>query len=362
MRNKNIAFLIWNLDNGGGTERVSLMLGDYLCNQGYNVTFFSYMSTGHPFFEVNPKIRVVGFEDRSLFMRVLRRIIPNKDKRLHYLIMFFNINVIIDVDMGQAIHSSIAIRGTKCKQITWDHFNHNENSHFSYRQEGFIACKETASKLVVLTKEDEKAYKEQESLSAGFIEQVYNPLTIEIGRFIEHTSKTVIAVGRLEKQKGFDVLLKIWEKVESKHTDWNLEIYGIGQEEFNLKSIIETEKLKNVHLMGRTNCIIEKMRNASIFVLTSRYEGFGLVITEAMTMSLPVVSFNCPMGPSEIVEDEGNGYLVENGDIENFAQKLSLLMEDEDKRRIFGERSYELSQKFKKENIFPKWIEIIESL
>lgn len=363
MKNKNIAFLISNIDNGGGTERVSLLLGDYLCEHGYNITFISYYAKGKAFFNHSNRIRVIGFESDNLYMRLLKRLYPNNNERLHFLLKLLPIDVIVDVDMGQAMYSSVAIQGTKCKHITWDHFNYYENAKSESRTKGFNCCKRSSDKFVVLTKKDRETYIKNEGLDNSFIEQIYNPLTIEEGLSAEkERRKTVIAAGRLEKQKGFDLLLQVWSKIEHNHPEWNLEIYGQGSEEDGLRTLIEKLGIKNVRLCGRTNDIKSKFAKSSIFALSSRFEGFGLVIVEAEAMGLPVVSFDCPMGPSEIVDDDKNGFLIHPGDVNMFTEKLSLLMDDEDLRKRFGSESLNVAKRFRKEVIFPKWIELIENL
>ena len=100
MKNKNIAFLISNIDNAGGTERVSLLLGNYLYKSGYEVSFFSYYAKGHPFFYHDKKIRVIGFESQCWYMRLLSKLYPDKNDRLRFLLRLLRVNVIIDVDIG----------------------------------------------------------------------------------------------------------------------------------------------------------------------------------------------------------------------------------------------------------------------
>lgn len=363
MKNKNIAFLIANIDNGGGTERVSLLLADYLCEKGYNVTFFSYYAKGAPFFKHNPKVRIIGFNRNNWLMRIARHFYPTNDRLLHFLIKILHIDVIIDVDMGQAIYSSVAIQNTKCKQITWDHFNYFENAKKKSREKGFECCKKTSSRFVVLTNKDRETYIANEGVDDEFIKQIYNPLTIEVGKRPNIKRKnSVVAVGRLEEQKGFDLLLNIWSKIEHLHTEWELNIYGTGTEYDTLKQIIKSLGLKNAQVKGRTNDIKNVFAESSIFALSSRFEGFGLVLVEAEAMGLPIVSFDCPMGPSEIVEDGRNGFLITPEDIDSFAERLSELMTDEELRERMGKESLEVSKKFNIDNIFPQWIELIESI
>lgn len=363
MKNKNIAFLISNIDNAGGTERVSLLLGNYLCKSGYEVSFFSYYAKGHPFFYHDKKIRVIGFESQCWYMRLLSKLYPDKNDRLRFLLRLLRVNVIIDVDMGQSMYSSVAIQGTKCKKITWDHFNYNENRRNESRMKGFECCKQFSSKLVVLTKADMDTYIRNEDLKNGFITQIYNPLTIEEEPFTDRSNnKKVVAIGRLEKQKGFDILLKIWKLVERNYPEWMLEIYGDGSERNNLLALIEDLQLRNVRVRGRTRDVKNVLRDSGIFVLTSRFEGFGLVLVEAEAMGLPIVSFDCPFGPSEIIKDGKNGFLIEPNDMDLFSHKLALLMDDKSLRMNFGKASYLASKRFTIDNIIPKWIELINSI
>lgn len=180
--------------------------------------------------------------------------------------------------------------------------------------------------------------------------------------FFFNREKKIIAAGRLDKIKGFDLLLKIWAKLESNYPEWILEIYGSGEEEKALEKIKSELKLQNVYLKGRSENICKCMKVSSIYAMTSSQEGFPLVLLEAETMGLPIVSFNCPHGPSEIVSHNKNGFLIEPNNLDDFADKLSLLIEDEQLREQFGKASFELSKRFNKEKIFTQWTELLNSL
>src|SRR5690606_22145934 len=147
-----------------------------------------------------------------------------------------------------------------------------------------------------------------------------NPLSFIPEDSSVQKNKTVIAVGKHSFQKGYDLLMEAWKIVVTKHPEWKLEIYGTQHDNFSIKPlIVEYELESSVELYDPTKEIASKFQKASIPVLSSRYEGFGMVITEAMACGLPSVSFDCPHGPSDIITNRYNGLLVEKGNTTNLA-------------------------------------------
>lgn len=169
-------------------------------------------------------------------------------------------------------------------------------------------------------------------------------------------NKKVIAVGRLTHQKGFDILIKIWKIVNFKHPNWELDIYGSGELENILNEQICKEGLQNnITIHPPTTKIYQEMQNSSVFVLPSRYEGFGLVLIEAMTNGLPCISFDCPYGPSDIITDGEDGFLIHNGDIQAMADKICYLIENEEVRKEMGRKAHQSAMRYAPENIMPMW-------
>ena len=137
-----------------------------------------------------------------------------------------------------------------------------------------------------------------------------------------------MAAGRYAPQKGFDKLINAWSIVVQNHPDWKLYIYGDGELRDELQQLINRLQLQNsCFLEHTTSDIAAKYAESSIFVLSSVYEGFGMVITEAMSCGLPVVSFACPCGPKDIIQNDINGLLVEPDNIDQLAEKISILIE-----------------------------------
>lgn len=359
---KHIGFIIGNLDGNGGTERVSTMLANRFAEHGYQVSFISPRSRGNVFFHLHKDIHTycLGKVYNLLqYFRLWHRFYLI----IRFIIKWRKIDVLIDVDMGTAMFSSPAIKGTQCKEITWDHFNYTVNATDKARQKGLKAALQTSSRMVLLTKADREMYiRNFSNTPASFFEQIYNPLTFDINMATPHSEKRVIAVGRLTPQKGFDYLLNIWQKIEEKHKDWILEIVGGGEEEMSLKTMVKDKSLTHVVFTPPTNDIRSKLTASSIYVLPSRYEGFPMVLLEATAMSLPIVAFDCPTGPSEIVVNDRNGFLVPTFDETLFANKLDALISDPKLRYNMGLESFKISRQFTFDNIFEQWERIISEI
>ena len=213
--------------------------------------------------------------------------------------------------------------------------------------------------IVVLTEQDKNENWENNKKIIAIPNPIkslpYKTSTIE--------NKKVIAAGRLTHQKNFASLIRSWNSVVKNHPDWSLEIYGDGAEYNNLLTLISNLKLeKHVFLKGHSYNILEEMANASIFTLTSTFEGFGLVIVEAMSCGLPVISYNCPCGPKDIISDGTDGFLVPLNDEQCLAEKINLLIENEALRKQMSEAALIKSQKFTAKEVISIWMNLFNTL
>lgn len=212
--------------------------------------------------------------------------------------------------------------------------------------------------IVTLTTADAKEW-----VKAKRVEVVPNFTVLPVIKLSSCENKRVIAVGRLVWQKGFDRLIESWFLVHKKHPDWHLDIFGSGTMEQKLNSMIHSYGLGNVvTIHPYTQSINKEYSNSSIIALSSRYEGFGLVLLEAMQSGLPCVTFDCPYGPSDVVSDNKNGFVVKNGDISAFADKLCILMENADLRQSFSQASVMRSKLFNRDVVMQQWKVLIEEL
>ena len=193
-----------------------------------------------------------------------------------------------------------------------------------------------ASMLVCLTNEDMKSWKK---LHIDNVYVIPNMITIQPPVTIDYSIKRVIAVGRYSDQKGFDMLIKAWGKLSPKYHDWHLYIFG-NEDRVPYEEMAKTEKCQDTcHCMPVTEDIATEYGKSSIFVMSSRYEGMPLALIEAMSSGLACVSFNCPNGPSDIINDGTDGFLAKNGDINDLTTKIEYLICNESLRSQIGIRA-----------------------
>lgn len=357
---KNICFLVGNLNNAGGIERVTSVVANALATKGYNVFILNLIDGKNPFFELNPNIKIDCIFSKPVSFKT------------HYLttifeirsfIVKYKINTLIVADSISCIFTVAALIGIKkVKHICWEHFNYDYNLGLKLRDLGRKLAAKYCDIIVTLTNEDKLLWEKSLTSLEAKIVTIANPTPFEnIVNTPSLKHKTVLAVGRLTYQKGFDLLLEAWAKVYIRNPEWMLIIVGNGEDKHNLKTKLNKLNLiDSVKFIETTNKILDYYKNSSIFCLSSRFEGFGMVLLEAMSVGLPIVSFNCKCGPSDLIEHNGNGYLVDNGDISQLAEALDTMInaspEDYDK---FIKKSYELSLKYYVDSLIKQWIEII---
>lgn len=190
-----------------------------------------------------------------------------------------------------------------------------------------------------------------------------NPQTLGGGSLSPLSAKRFVAAGRLQYQKNYESMIRIFALVHGRCPEWRLDIYGDGPDRESLQLLITSLGLEGAAtLRGNTGNMAEVLSEASCFLLTSRWEGMPLVVIEAMTFGLPVVSYDCPSGPKDLIEEGVNGFLIPCGDEEAFASKVVALAEDERLRRRLGEASARRAELYAPEKIMARWQEFFENL
>lgn len=212
--------------------------------------------------------------------------------------------------------------------------------------------------IVSPTSMDYEIYKSQKC-NAFYIP---NPLSFFDERFSDLEQKTVINIGRLTSDKRQDLLLDIWQKVSANHSDWKLQLVGKGELKEQLIQMIQEYNLQNsVEIINPIKNVKDLFLNSSIFAFTSKYEGFGMVLAEAMAYGVPCICFDIQSGPRDIIENNVDGFLIEDNNIENYKTKLELMITNNEKRKEMGKSAKQNIQKFLDTKIEEKWNQLLEN-
>lgn len=199
------------------------------------------------------------------------------------------------------------------------------------------------------------------SLKEGVV--IPNPLYCQNHKTSDLTSKTVIAVARQSYEKGLDRLLYIWKLIAEKHTDWKLEIYGSQNQNLGLEGLAKEYNItSSVRFFEPIKNIEEKYLNSSAYVMTSRSEGFPMVLLEAMSFGLPIIAYDCPIGPRSIIANGKNGFLIPEDDAIAFAEKLSLLITNYELRKVMGTEGKAMVNEYNADDIMLKWKSLFTSV
>lgn len=361
MDKKNkICFFSGNIERSGGTERVTTLIANELKSRGYDIVILSYEDGKKSYFNLNKDITLYTLINNSNSNRIKKQFYPSY--LLYKFIKKQKIDLIIDVDILLSIYTIPLKVFTNIKIISWEHFNLRSNNGVKKRDLARLLASKFSDKIIVLNKKDKQAYKNK-FRNISNINYIYNPSSFRIvNDSFEKKQKKVLAVGRLTKQKGFDLLLKAWSQVELENKEWDLQIVGSGEEHKELENIIEKMHLKNVEIILFSDSIDDYYREASLYVMSSRYEGFPMVLLEAQAFALPIISFDCETGPNEIIRDGIDGVLIENGNVEIMAESINELINDPFKLKEYSINARENSKGFTVKKIVDKWEKMIRSI
>jgi len=356
-----IAYFIHALRNAGGTERVLTVKANALAEvPGYEIHVITARQRGvAPVFPLSPKVRLhnLGTNENSIRFK----------RRLNNLLR--SIKPDITVSLSARTVKRLPSLSDGSKKVGEFHFTHDKYQ-FKYGYGLFGMCyadwrthslESAAKKLdafVVLTRADAERWSEV----TRRVHQIYNPLTFNPLKVPPLSKdKRAVAVGRLSEEKNFQDAIYAWKIVSRKYPDWTLDIFGEGPLRQNLEGLIAKNGLQGkVRLMGFSANIREEMSRSRFLVMTSRHEGFPMVLLEAMASGIPPVSYNCPTGPREIIDDGRNGFLVGNGNVSELAERIIEMIEG--KSTLLAKAALETADMFTMGRIIPQWIELFESL
>ena len=373
-----VVYYLPSLYIAGGLERVITRKANYLADQlGYEVTILTSEQQGRKtYYPLSPNVRhhdlgvVIDIpKQRSLFLKILTY--PVKYFQFKKRFSAFLIDTKPDITISTLRRECNFIHTISDGSIKIGELHITRNSYsilsnkiikfskpiHNYLNRRFVNKLKCFDKIILLTKEEQELWPE---LNNTIVIHNYQEMECKVPATLKHNR--VIAVGRYTYQKGFDLLVEAWKLVADKHPDWSLHVYGEGNRAELEKRVNELDLNKSFMVNGRTDSIIEKYLESSIFVLSSRYEGFGMVLTEAMSCGVPPVSFACPSGPRDIITHGVDGLLVENGNIHQLAENICILIENEDLRKVMGGNARESVKRFRKEEIMAEWKQLFEEL
>lgn len=351
---KKICFFSANFSNGGGTERVTSIIANELVKLGYDITIISCIGGEKSYFNLDLRIKL----DRLYTNCSGLKFNLTAAYKLRKKIKEYDFDYIIDIDTIHSFFSIPATIGLRAKVISWEHFNFYSDLGIKRRKLGRILAAKYADRIITLTNEDREAFLENLKVKAK-VDYIYNPTPYLNEKRNECNSKIAISIGRLTAQKGFDKLLDIWKQIEKGDNEWLLYIIGSGEDKEKLLKQKESLNLKRVIFVENTKNIKEYYKKASIYLMTSRFEGLPMTLIEAQSFGLPIISYDIKTGPKDVISDNQDGYLIENDNQEKFVTKFLELANDRDKIEKFSKETYINSDRFKLDEIIKKWEEIL---
>jgi glycosyltransferase involved in cell wall biosynthesis len=355
MKDKIVCFFVGDISKNGGTERVSTLIANGLNEKGFKVIILSYQNGSHSYYHLNDRIELFSLNMENVSGFFSRKLEPYR--RLWKFISEMNIDIIVDVDVILSLYTTPIKKLMGVKVISWEHFNFYEKKVKTRVLARYLAIALSDS-IVTLNSSDMDYYK---NASPRFFKEkiryIYNPKNKVQEKISNEKEKIVLAVGRLTHQKNFQEMLNIWSLTDT--DDWKLIIVGSGEDESNLKEIIYEYNLSNVELISFTKNIDDFYSRASILVMTSRYEGLPMVLIEAQSFGLPLISYDCQTGPSDIINNDQNGFLIEYGNQKEFSNKLKTLIKSNTIRNKFSVQATHDSERFDLNKIICEWESLI---
>lgn len=379
----HIAYCIPSLHLAAGMERILTAKATYLVREyGYKVSFITYCMKGRkPAFELDNSICIydldIDYEAANAFNPIKKMWVKSGLKELHKLRMSqllkkINPDIVVSTFMDEVSFLPSINDGSK-KVLEFHFCNGFKKKVAKMNNYPWWAVLSNYwntwadehvrmprfDRFVCLTQEDVDSWGGDSSKKLC----IYNMLPWKAEQKASLENKTVIAIGRLEPQKGFDRLISIWSAIADKHPDWKLNIFGDGPDKWKLSEQIDFLELNNsIFLKGSCKKMSEEYLSSSIMVMTSRFEGLPMCMLEAKMYGLPVVSYDFPCGPKDLIHHGIDGFVARDEDESIFVSYLDVLMNDPELRSRMGTAQIEDSKRFSPEIIMPQWKRLFEDV
>lgn len=346
-----IFILINDITRHAGMERAVCNLANILV-LNYDTTILSRdTNMGKPYFPLNEKVKIVHLGTDIYHSSFLRKFFVYHRMLKSLKTIAINNRGAVFISTISTVNGMITVLNRYVKTVGCEHFNY-ESACFRQRVLRRITYPRLNA-VVLLTHADSKHY--------SFIKKerlfvISNSISFESKDISSCNEKRIIAVGRLEQQKGFDYLLEAAVIMKNKIPEWHLDIFGDGKQKNELLQKIRELNLNDfVCINEPTPNIKDELLKSSLYVMSSRYEGLPMVLIESQYLGLPAVSFDCPTGPSEIIVQNETGYLVKLYDVNELANKVIDLALNEEKRKQFGVNARNYSNRFSTNSVAEKW-------
>lgn len=357
---KKVCFLISALDHSGGTERVTTLIVNSLVARGFDVSIMSSIGGLSPFFKLDDRVKVFSLYPENIS---LKKHAFGLIKRIREVLIQESIQTLVVVDSINCVFTTIACMGLKINHICWEHFNLSVNVGSKFRSLGRWMAVKWCNQIITLTARDRENWENKYQIKNKVI-TIFNPSTCQKQQHIPSLdSKSILCVGRLTQQKGFDLLISAWSKIVSEFQDWKIIIVGSGEDELVLKKMVVDAQLGNsIVFAGQQQNVAPFYSSASFFCMSSRFEGLPMVLLEAQSYSLPIVAFDCDTGPSEIVQHDVTGFLVNKLDIDDMAISLKkMICIDQNSYIKMSRNALQNTTNFNLSNIVLLWERVINN-
>lgn len=343
-----------DMSRGGGTEHIAQILANALAATGnYEISILNLNNAkGTSYYPLDDRIAFHILRRKSILAKVLE---------LAVFLQREKVDILIDVDIMLGIYAlpaTFMCRNTKL--ISWEMFNIGNDIGSKHTKMIRKLCLQHSAYYVNLTRGDMEAFIKEMPVKCPMT-YIYNPCEVdESYQEYDNESKIITTAGHFFYTKGYDLAIEVAKLVFARHPDWRWEFYGDGVDMEECKQkVLDYGLQNNVIFCGRTTNISAAYKKSAMYVMTSRTEGFGLVLVEAKSCNIPTLAFDIDFGPREIIEDSVSGYLVKPFEITEMANRICDLIEDPKKRREFSKHARDNLWKFSVREFLGNWKSVI---